>query len=59
MWCGEGPLWNEYPRLYEVAANKEAWISKYIRRNNAKVNWEAVFIRIFHDWELKEVIFSR
>ncbi len=54
--CGELPLKEAFPVLFECASNREATIETVLIRQNEEVEWNVSFIRNFTDWEIDGVL---
>jgi hypothetical protein len=55
VWCGERPLMNAFPALFAIACEKDAWVEENKAIVNGVTQWNVLFIRPVHDWELEEV----
>jgi hypothetical protein len=55
VWCGERPLMNAFPALFAIACEKDAWVKENMDIVNGVTQWNVLFIRSVHDWELEEV----
>lgn len=42
-WCSNLPLMLEFPDLYNIALNKEAWVRDNMERNNDTIAWNIFF----------------
>jgi hypothetical protein len=56
VWCGDRPLMNAFPALFNIACAKEAWVEENMAIVNGAIQWNVLFIRPVHDWELEEVL---
>ena len=54
-WCGEIPLKEVLPTLFECAADCVAVVASILSRQNGGVEWNITFIRNFNDWEIDGV----
>uniref|UniRef100_A0A2N9EKG6 Reverse transcriptase domain-containing protein n=1 Tax=Fagus sylvatica TaxID=28930 RepID=A0A2N9EKG6_FAGSY len=54
-WCGEIPLKEVLPTLFECAANCVAVVASILSRQNGGVEWNITFIQNFNDWEIDGV----
>lgn len=46
----------EFPNLFSLVVNKEAWVGDMIKWNEDVANWDVLFGRDLQDWELEEVM---
>jgi hypothetical protein len=53
VWCGESSLKDTFPGLFNIASVKEASIADNVERSNGAVQWNIVFTRLIHDWEVE------
>jgi hypothetical protein len=53
VWCGEVSLKDTFPGLFSIAGLKEASIADNVERSNGVVQWNIVFTRLVHDWEVE------
>jgi hypothetical protein len=53
IWCGESSLKDMFPGLFSIARFKEASIADNVERSNGAVQWNIVFSRLVHDWEVE------
>jgi hypothetical protein len=53
VWCGETSLKDSFPGLFSIASLKEASIADNVERSNDVVQWNIVFTRLIHDWEVE------
>jgi hypothetical protein len=53
VWCGESSLKDIFPGLFSIARFKEASIADNMERSNGTIQWNIVFIRLIHDWEVE------
>lgn len=56
LWCGDRPLCEEFPNLYTLATNAEAWVTECLRWNMDVFGWDVSFGRNFIDWEIEDVV---
>jgi hypothetical protein len=52
-WCGESPLKDTFPGLFSIARFKEASIADNMELENGTIQWNVVFTRLLHDWEVE------
>jgi hypothetical protein len=52
VWCGESSLKDTFPGLFSIARFREASIADNIERYNGTIQWNIVFTRLIHDWEV-------
>jgi hypothetical protein len=52
-WCGESPLKGTFPGLFNIARFREASIADNMEHANGFIQWNIVFTRLFHDWEVE------
>ena len=53
IWCGESSLKDRFPGLFSIARFKEASIADNVECSNGAVQWNIVFTRLIHDWEVE------
>jgi hypothetical protein len=53
VWCGEVSLKDTFPGMFSIAGLKEASIADNVERSNGVVQWNIVFTRLVHDWEVE------
>ena len=53
--CGESPLKEIFPALFECAVDREASVALVLSQQNGGVEWNVTFIQNFNDWEMDEV----
>jgi hypothetical protein len=59
VWCGECALKDKFPGLFSIASRKEASIADNVERSNGVMQWNIVFTRLIHEWEVEvEVLAS-
>jgi hypothetical protein len=46
---------NVFPALFAIACAKDAWVEENMVIVNGVTQWNVLFIRPVHDWELEEV----
>ena len=56
-WCGDRPLKDEFPLLFECSRDREAFIdSLYTCSSGVETReWQLQFVRNFNDWEVDTV----
>uniref|UniRef100_A0A2N9EHM7 Reverse transcriptase zinc-binding domain-containing protein n=1 Tax=Fagus sylvatica TaxID=28930 RepID=A0A2N9EHM7_FAGSY len=55
-WCGDVPLKDSYPVLFECTSNKAATIRDVLLRVQGRQDWNVTFTRNFNDWEMDLVV---
>ncbi|XP_035544454.1 uncharacterized protein LOC108983424 isoform X2 [Juglans regia] len=55
VWCGERSLERAFPALYNIAINREASIADLCVIAQDSFQWNILFTRANHDWELSIV----
>jgi hypothetical protein len=53
VWCGDRPLKEAFPGLFNIARLKEASIADNVERANGVSQWNIQFLRLIHDWEVE------
>jgi hypothetical protein len=53
VWCGESSLKGTFLGLFSIANVKEASIADNVERSKDVVQWNIVFTRLIHDWEVE------
>jgi hypothetical protein len=53
VWCGECSLKDTFPGLFSIARFREASIADNVERTNGTIQWNIVFTRLIHDWEVE------
>jgi hypothetical protein len=53
VWCGESPLKDTFPGLYNIARLREASIADNMEHANGSIQWNVAFTRLLHDWEVE------
>jgi hypothetical protein len=53
VWCGKSPLKDTFPSLLSIASFREASIADNVERSNGVIQWNIVFTRLIHDWEVE------
>jgi hypothetical protein len=53
VWCGDRPLKEAFPGLFNIARLKEASIADNVERDNGVSQWNIQFLRLIHDWEVE------
>lgn len=56
VWCGSTSLMEEFPQLYGLAVNKEAWVGDYIEDGEGGFHWNITFCRKLNDWEVENAL---
>jgi hypothetical protein len=56
-WCGDLPLKISCLDLFSIACSKEAWLAENMKFRDGNINWNVIFTRPVHDWEV-DVVFS-
>jgi hypothetical protein len=51
-WCGEVPLMDAFPGLYEIATMKDASVAVNLEFLGGSNHWNVSFVRAAHDWEV-------
>ena len=54
-WCGDQPLWVQFPELFRIARVPEAAVADHIRSIDSTRHWDIAFCRLVQDWELEVV----
>ncbi len=54
-WCGDRPLKDGFPDLYDCASNRQATIDSILIRSasGSRADWNVQFVRNFNDWEVE------
>jgi hypothetical protein len=52
VWCGEMPLKEAFPVLYDIARDKDALVATHLVLQNGSYQWDVSFFRAAHDWEV-------
>jgi hypothetical protein len=55
VWCGEQPLKVSFSELLTIACAKDAWVVDNMQLQNGNINWNIIFTRPVHDWEVEVV----
>jgi hypothetical protein len=55
-WCGESPLKDTFPGLFNIARFREASIADNMEHSNGSIQWNIVFTRLLHDWEVETLV---
>jgi hypothetical protein len=58
VWCEESPLKDTFPVFFSIARFREASIADNMERSNGTIQWNIVFIRLIHDWEVEILLHS-
>ncbi|RVW49203.1 putative ribonuclease H protein [Vitis vinifera] len=53
IWCGNTPLCEAFPSLFDLAGSKDAWVADYWDPMGEVGGWTP-FLRPFNDWEVEE-----
>jgi hypothetical protein len=53
VWCGENSLKDTFPSLFNIARFREATIADNVEYSNGSTQWNIVFTRLLHDWEVE------
>jgi hypothetical protein len=51
VWCGEVPLKEAFPVLYDIARDKDALVADHLVVVSGSYQWDVSFFRAAHDWE--------
>uniref|UniRef100_A0A2N9IAI6 Reverse transcriptase domain-containing protein n=1 Tax=Fagus sylvatica TaxID=28930 RepID=A0A2N9IAI6_FAGSY len=54
-WCGDSPLRNQFPILYNLARDPESRVSDICLFQGSTTSWDIEFTRSVQDWELEMV----
>jgi hypothetical protein len=54
-WCGDSPLRNQFPILYQLARDPESRVSDICLFQGSTTSWDIEFTRSVQDWELEMV----
>ncbi|RVW65596.1 putative ribonuclease H protein [Vitis vinifera] len=54
-WCGNTPLCEAYPSLFDLAVSKDAKVADCWDSMGEVGGWNSRFLRPFNDWEVEEV----
>jgi len=52
VWCGEMPLKEAFPGLYDIACDKNLLVVAHLILENGSFQWDVKLIRVAHDWEV-------
>ena len=52
VWCGETSLKGAFPILYNIANVKDATVATNMDLSSRTFQWNIIFIRLIHDWEV-------
>ncbi len=55
-WCGDAPLKEVFPDLFECASCRDASIESVPIWQAGGVEWNVTFVRHFNDWEMPMVV---
>ena len=55
-WCGDQPFQLAFPRLYDIAIDKEVSVEAFLSRQGVedRIIWDVRFIQEFNDLEMDE-----
>lgn len=56
VWLGEAPLCDRFRVFYNLAQNRNAWISDYLYREEGRVVWDVLLRRSLNDWEVDDYL---
>jgi hypothetical protein len=54
-WCGETKLKEDFPVLYSIARDKDASVAANVEFLGGAFQWNVIFGREIHDWEVEIV----
>jgi hypothetical protein len=49
VWCGEMPLKEAFPGLYDIACDKNSFVAAHLILKSGSFQWDVRFIRAAHD----------
>jgi hypothetical protein len=52
VWCGEVPLKEAFPVLYDIARDKDALVADHLVVESESYQWDVSFFWAAHDWEV-------
>ena len=55
IWCGNTPLCEAFPSLFDLVGSKDARVADYWDPMGEEGGWTPHFLRPFNDWEVEEV----
>ncbi|RVW53963.1 Heat shock 70 kDa protein 17 [Vitis vinifera] len=55
VWCSESSLYQCFPHLFGMAAQRNSTVEEMWDQNSGQGNWNLHFLRDFNDWELELV----
>ena len=58
IWCGNTPLCEAFPSLFDLAGSKDAWVADYWDPMGEEGGWTPHFVRPFNDWEVERLLSS-
>ena len=58
IWCGNMPLCEAFPSLFDLAGSKDAWVADYWVPMGEEGGWTLHFLRPFNDWEVERFLSS-
>ncbi|RVW28984.1 DNA-repair protein XRCC1 [Vitis vinifera] len=58
IWCGNTPLCEAFPSLFDLAGSKDAWVADYWNPMGEEGGWTPHFLRPFNDWEVERLLSS-
>jgi hypothetical protein len=50
VWCGDVPLKEAFPVLYDIARDKDALVADHLVVVSGSYQWDVSFFRAAHDW---------
>jgi hypothetical protein len=53
VWCEESSLKDTFPGLFNTASFRGASIADNVECDNGSIQWNIVFTRLIHDWEVE------
>lgn len=56
MWCADGPLKLEAPRIYEISVEKDVKVAN-CNNSNERNSWNIPIRRNLNDWEIDEMTY--
>jgi hypothetical protein len=56
QWCGDTKLKEDFPMLYSIAREKDASKAASVEFIGEAFQWNVIFNREVHDWEVDVVI---
>ena len=58
IWCGNMPLCEAFPSLFDLVGSKDAWVADYWVPMGEEGGWTLHFLRPFNDWEVERFLSS-